>query len=181
MENTGMYFVGRCSSPNCAYYNAFTTLYIGCGKTFDFVKERRQCMCGQCFAAISEILYVFFYKCKWSFTGQLLSTLQRFTEPEHCTAAIEYFPQDKQLLNWKWLKFTVSDDAVPQRMVSQATQTLGELRGACVSVQTDFQDRTSQEDPVISCEVVDSLIRQAQHYEEKYRNLKEAAEKKYRC
>lgn len=160
--NTGLYFVGRCTSPTCSYYNALTTLYIGRGKTFDFVKERRQCMCGQCFSAITDILQVYFYKCRWSYAGQLMSEEELSQDGQ--TSDIYYFPLEKQQLPWKWLKFSVNPETGKQ---SKYTQTDNFRLSAEVQTEEIPNEK----------EVMTSLMNQTKHYRDKYHDLKEALKK----
>jgi len=162
--NTGLYFVGRCTSPTCAYYNALTTLYIGRGKTFDFVKERRQCMCGQCFSTISDILQVYFFKCRWSYAGQLMSDEEMSESGQ--ASDIDYFPMEKQQLPWKWLKFTVSPEAGRQ---SKHTQT--DNFRLSIGVQTEQTPRDKEK-------VVASLMDEANRYRDKYHALKETLKRR---
>lgn len=160
--NSGLYFVGRCTSPTCTFYNALTTLYIGRGKTFDFVKERRQCMCGQCFATISDILHVFFFRCDWSYSGQLV-TDEVLSEARQ-TQSIDYFPLEKQQLSWKWLKFTVSPDS---KKLHKSTQT------DSLSVSKATQTEPNSRNFVAENELVASLLDQAKRYRDKYHALKD--------
>ena len=174
MENAGLYFVGRCSNPNCAFYNRHTTLYIGKNQTFDFIKERRKCMCGSCYSPITEVLNVLFFSCRWTYSGRLISGERQRSAQEQKTSAFEYFPKELQELPWRWLKFTIGDDSGARRRLIQTGQTqLNDQLRSTSSVQTDLDTSSYTETHVIDEDLVDTLLATEKYYHEKYHTLKQ--------
>lgn len=185
MENAGLYFIGRCSNPNCTFYNRHTTLYIGKNQTFDFIKERRKCMCGSCYSPITEVLNVLFFSCRWTYCGRLISGERQRSTQEQKTSAFEYFPKELQELPWRWLKFSIGDESgVRRRLIQngqsqQSSQPNDGLRSTS-SVQTDFDTSSYTATHVIDEDLVSTLLATEKVYRQKYRTLKQVLARRRR-
>ena len=180
MENSGLYFIGRCSNPNCAFFRRATTLYIGKGQTFDFIKERRKCMCGSCYSPLTEVISVLFFSCRWSYSGRLISGERRRSVQEQKAGGIEYFPGELQELPWRWLKFSIAEEGGVRRRFAQGAQQTQSSEPASASAQTDFDLSSHTETHVIDEELVDTLLSTEKLYQEKYRALKQVLSRRRR-
>ena len=140
-------------------------------------------MCGHCFAAMTDVVHVLFFNCRWTYTGQLLNGERRQSEREERTNSYEYFPQEKQELPWKWLKFTVSEEEGGRKSVTQGTQTSSDSPPTHAATQTDTDlSHVPSDSKVINEGVVDALIASEKRYRDKYKALKHAfGVKKSKC
>lgn len=120
----GMYFVMRCSTRDCKLRGRDAAVYIGLGN-FDFVREQRLCVCGECSRALSEVLNVVFVGCHWSSRG-LLEAGNRVEYQESPAEPVVLFPAELKLRRWRWLKFVVTaSPAVAVRTAETQTEPTG--------------------------------------------------------
>ncbi|CAG9334018.1 unnamed protein product [Blepharisma stoltei] len=162
MPIPGVYFIGKCTQPDCTYYLRQVPLYVGSQGTFDIARVKNVCQCGGCSNPISKIVNILFVNCTWTFKGKLQSGERKTLEEERVVDKLEYFPFTKDVI-WDWLVIKV-------RPNQPTPQTRQEKEVAHMSVQTDQTESI----PTMSLDkvIIDALTKQAKKYCDKYYKVK---------
>lgn len=178
MEAPGLWFLAECRNPHCPIYKEAATLYIGCNRSFHFEKESRLCMCGACGLRLPSIHAVIFRTCMWSYRGQM-TNCQPEESREQIVDDIATFPEEKQVLAWDWLVFTVQSQHCLKP--SKETQTSAQQAAfRSLEAQTELLVTLPEHTPnlpggVIGNEVLDTIIARLNRYKAKYKELKQTS------
>jgi len=178
MEAPGLWFLAECRNPHCPIYAEVATLHIGCNRSFNFEKESKLCMCGACGLRLSTIRAVIFRACMWSYHGQMTNCVPEESR-EQTVDDIATFPEEKQVLAWDWLIFTVHSPHCLKP--SKETQTSAESAALhSLEAQTELLVTLPEFTPnlpggVIGNEVLDTIIARLKRYKDKYQELKQTS------
>lgn len=168
-----MYFVARCATRDCKLRGKDAGVYIGQGRTFDFITEQRLCTCGACNQTLTDIVDILFVGCLWSYRGLQDGSSRVEASAESRADSVSMFPYDKKFKRWKWLKISVTEDA-PQIRTNATVQTDGSELIAEAACQTDETHSPEKEGRSEQTEkqTLRCLIQAYERQKAKYKKLK---------
>ena len=162
MIHNGAYFSVRCLTSDCAYENKPMLLYLGKNSKFDVAKTAKLSKCGGCKRQISEILDIYFFKCYWTYKGQLHNGRKIERDPYRKSYGLVKFPHSTEEV-WDWLIIYVAEYEINTQFKDQEAQTEP-------SIFNKYDERSLQ-----------ILVEQADKYKEKYKALKAQVKNHSNC